>query len=100
MCGHGHRGKRQRDGEKDEDGKGLTCGWLVAVVSVPEVLRILHHRNTSHPYDDRIRTRIQSAGGDNPVVDVMKRAGRVFFTTNYSYRTWKEDIIMMSHFTI
>lgn len=86
--------------EHAENGPGLTGGWLVAIVSVSEVLRILHHRNTSHPYDDRIRTRIQSAGGYNPVVDVMKRAGRVFLTTDHSYWTWKKNIGRMSHLTL
>lgn len=70
--------------------QGLTGGWLVAVVSMSEVLRILHHGNTSHPYDNRIRARIQGAGGNNPMVDMMKRAGRVFLTTDHSYRTWNE----------
>jgi len=67
---------------------GLTGGWLVAVVSVSEVLRILHHRYTSHPYDNRIRTSIQSAWSNNPMVDVMKRAGGVFLTADHSYGTW------------
>lgn len=63
----------------------LTRGWLVTVVSMSEVLRILHHWNTSHPYDDRIRTRVQSTGGNDPMVDVMKRTSRVFLTTDHSY---------------
>lgn len=73
-----------------EMSQGLTGGWLVAVVSVSEVLRILHHWNTSHPYDNRIRTCVQSTRSNDPMVDVMKRAGRVFFTTDHSHRAWKE----------
>lgn len=68
----------------------LTRGWLVAVVSMSEVLGILHHWNASHPYDNSIRTRIQSTWGDDPMVDVMKRAGGVFLTTDYSNWTWKD----------
>lgn len=68
----------------------LTRGRLVAIVSMSEVLGILHHWDASHPYDNRIWTRIQSTWGDNPVVDVMKRAGGVFLTTDDSNRTWKD----------
>ena len=68
----------------------LTGGWLVAVMSMSEVLRILYDGNTSHPYDNRIRTRVQSTGGNNPMVDMMERAGRVFLTTDHSDWTWNE----------
>lgn len=71
--------------------KILTSGRLVAVVPMSEVLRILHHRNTSHPYNNRIRTGIQSAGGNDSVVDMMKRAGRVFLTADHSHWTWKKS---------
>lgn len=65
----------------------LTSGRLVAVVSVPEVLRVLHHGDTSHAYDDGVRARLQSTGGDNSVVDVMKRASRVFLPANHCHWT-------------
>lgn len=68
----------------------LTRGWLVAVVSMSEVLGILHHWDASHPYDNRIRTRVQSTRGDDPVVDMMKRAGGVFLTADDSNWTWKD----------
>lgn len=68
----------------------LTRGRLVAVVPMSEVLGILHHWDASHPYDNSIRTRIQSTWGHDPVVDVMKRAGGVFLTTDHSNRTWKD----------
>lgn len=68
----------------------LTGGWLVAVVSMSEILGILHYRNASHPYDNRIRARVQSTRGNNPMIDVMKRAGRIFLTTDHSYWAWKE----------
>lgn len=68
----------------------LTSGRLVAVVSVSEVLGILHHGDAGHADDNRIRTRVQGARGNNPVVDVVKGAGRVFFTTDDSYWTWEE----------
>lgn len=98
MCNNSHhysrrqrgRGRRHRDKGVLTSSQGLTGSWLVAVVPVSEVLRILHHRNTSHPYDNRIRTGIQSTWGNNPMVDMMKRAGRVFLTTDHSYWTWNE----------
>lgn len=77
--------------------KELTGCWLVAVVSMSEVLRILHHWNTSHPYDNCIRTCIQSTGGNDTMVDMMKRTGRVFLTTDHSYWTWRKDRRMMTY---
>lgn len=68
----------------------LTGCWLVAVVAVSEVLGILHHWDARHPYDNRIRTRIQSTRGDDPVVDMMERAGRVFLATDHSNWTWND----------
>lgn len=79
----------------EHNNKKLTSGWLVAVVSMSKVLRILYHRNTSHPYDNRIRTSIQSTGGNNPMVDMMKRAGRVFLATDHSYWAWKDRDIWL-----
>lgn len=73
--------------DETETLQGLTSGRLVAVVAVSEVLGILHHGDASHADDNRIRTRVQGARGNNPVVDVMKGAGRVFFTTDDSYWT-------------
>lgn len=55
-----------------------------------EVLRVLHDGDAGHPDDDRIRTRVQGARGDNPVVDVMKGAGRVFLTADHGYGTCDE----------
>lgn len=76
--------------DKTETLQRLTSGRLVAVVSVSEVLGILHHGDAGHADDNRIRPRVQGARGNNPVVDVMKGAGRVFFTTDDSYWTWDE----------
>lgn len=63
----------------------LTGGRLVAVMSVPEVLRILYDWDAGHPYDNRIRTSIQGAGGDDAVVDMMKGTGGVFLTTDHCH---------------
>lgn len=65
-------------------------------MSVSEILRILHHGDASHSYDHGIGTRVQSTGGNNPMVDMMKRAGRVFLATDHSYRTWNEKRGAMS----
>lgn len=70
-----------------DTGQGLTSCRLVAVVSVSEVLRVLHHGDAGHPDDNSIWTRVQGAGGDNAVVDVMQGAGGVFLTADHGHRT-------------
>lgn len=53
----------------------LTRVWLVAVVSLAEVLGILNDRDTGHADDHRVRPGVQRGGRGDAMVDVVQRAG-------------------------
>ena len=74
----------------------LTCGRLVAVVSVSEVLRVLYHWYSGHADHHSVRSSIQRTRGYNPMIDMMERAGRVFFTADNSYRTCETEKVRES----
>lgn len=65
-----------------------TCVWLVAIVSLSEILWVFNDRDTGHADDNSILPSIKRRGSCNAVVNVVKRAGRVFLTTDHSNGTW------------
>lgn len=68
----------------------LTCIWLVTVVALPEVLWVLDDGDTGHANHYCVWASIQRRRSRDAVVDVMKRAGRIFFPTDHSHRTWRQ----------
>ncbi len=60
----------------------LTSGRLAAVESMSKVLRVLDDGNTTHADYDGVRSRVERAGCDDTMVDMMKRACRVFLAAD------------------
>lgn len=69
----------------------LTSGGLVAIMPVPEVLRVLDYRDARHANHHGVWPGIQGAWGYDTVVDMVKRAGRVFFAADHSHRSCGEE---------
>ena len=65
----------------------LTCVWLVAVMSLAEVLRILDDWDPGHTDDHRVWPGVQRRGRGDAMVDVMQGASRVLLATDDSHRT-------------
>ena len=65
----------------------LTCVWLVAVVSLTEVLGILNDRDAGHADDHRIWPGVQRRGRGDAMVDVMQGTSRVLLTADDSHGT-------------
>lgn len=66
----------------------LTGGGFAAVVSMSEVLWVFYDGDPAHPDGYRVQSNIQSTGTNDPMVNVMKRAGRVLLTTHHCSWTW------------
>lgn len=65
----------------------LTCVWLVAVVSLTEVLGVLNDRDARHADHHRVRPGVQGRGRGDAVVDVVQRAGRVLLAADDGHGT-------------
>lgn len=65
----------------------LTCVWLVAIVSLTEILGVLNDWNSSHANDHCIRPSIQRWRCSDAMVDMVQWAGWVLLPTDNSHRT-------------
>lgn len=72
--------------------RALTRVWLVAVVTLSEVLRVLDDRNAGHADHHRVRASVQGWGRRDAVVDVMEGTGWILLSADHCHRTCKHHV--------